>query len=139
MFFERFKMLCEHKRISPTKASQEIGFSKASVSRWRKDYKQGIDTLPGMEIAKKIADYFDVTLDYLLGKPLSDPLPELGNEYKTRHILRDTTPISLLPRPTLTDHEFLLIDAYRQHPELQALVDLALGIAEPNDQEDEKV
>lgn len=139
MFFERFKMLCEHKRISPTKASQEIGFSKGSVSRWRKDYSQGIDTVPGMEIAKKIADYFDVTLDFLLGKNVTFPLSEIGEEYKTHQVFRDTTTISLLPRPTLTDREVLLIDAYRQHPELQALVNQALGIPEPTDEENENV
>ncbi len=138
MFFERYKMLCAHKGISPSKASEEIGFSKGLVSHWHKNYKQGIDTTPGMEIAKMIAEYFEVSLDYLLGRNVSDPLQELGKERKTHHVLRDTTPITLLPKPTLTDREVLLIDAYRQHPELQALVDQALGIADPMKAEDEK-
>ncbi len=138
MFFERYKMLCAHKGISPSKASEEIGFSKGLVSHWHKNFKQGIDTKPGMEIAKMIAEYFDVTLDYLLGHNILDPLQELGKEQRTPHTLHDRTPISLLPTPTLTDREVLLIDAYRQHPELQALVNQALGIAEPDEEESKK-
>ncbi len=138
MFYERYKVLCAHKGISPSKASEEIGFSKGLVSHWHKNYKQGIDTKPGMEIAKMIAEFFEVSLDYLLGHNASDPLQELGKGHKTHHVLRDRTPISLLPRPTLTDHEILLIDAYRQHPELQALVNQALGIPDTIEEPDEK-
>ncbi|MBQ9862090.1 MAG: helix-turn-helix transcriptional regulator [Clostridia bacterium] len=138
MFYERYKMLCTHNGISPSKASEEIGFSKGLVSHWHKNYKQGIDTPPGMEIAKMIAEYFEVSLDYLLGHNAVDPLQELGKKHTSGLTLRDTTPITLRPRPTLTDHEILLIDAYRQHPELQALVNQALGIPDPNEEEGEK-
>ncbi len=138
MFYERYIMLCAHKKVSPSKASEEIGFSKGLVSRWRKNYMKGIDTPPGMDIAKRIAEYFEVSLDYLLGHDTSDIFQELGDEYKTRHVFRDATPISLLPKPTLTDHEILLIDAYRQHPELQALVNHALGIPDPIEEEDDE-
>lgn len=131
MFFERFKALCDLKQITPTKASQEIGFSKGTVSNWYKNYKQGIDTPPRMNIAKKIADYFDVSLDYLLNGDATDSLRRLVEERRNNHhfVLRDGgIPASLLPRPTLTDREVLLVDAYRQHPELQALINQALGI-----------
>ncbi|MBQ7037926.1 MAG: helix-turn-helix transcriptional regulator [Clostridia bacterium] len=138
MFYERYKLLCAHNGISPSKASEEIGFSKGLVSHWHKNYKQGIDTPPGMEIAKMIAEYFEVSLDYLLGHKVLDPLQEIANERKSGYVLRDSTPITLRPRPTLTDHEILLIDAYRQHPELQALVNQALGIPDPIEESDEK-
>lgn len=138
MFFERFELLCKKKGISPSKAGEEIGFSKSSVSTWRKDYMLGNDKKPSMKIAKRIAEYFDVSLDYLLGHHIPDPVQEFDEEYRPRHVLRDRTPISLIPRPTLTDNEVLLIDAYRQHPELQALVNQALGIADLIEDEDEK-
>ncbi len=136
MFFERYKMLCAQKGVSPSKASEEIGFSKGLVSRWHKSYKQGIDVKPGMEIAQMIAGYFGVSLDYLLGRDMLNPLLELGKKHQPQHILRDRTPIALIQDPVLTDRELLLVDAYRRHPELQALVDQALGLTDTD--EDEK-
>lgn len=41
MFFERFLNLCKEKGLSPSKASQEIGFSKSSVTYWKKQYLIG--------------------------------------------------------------------------------------------------
>ncbi len=136
MFFERYKMLCAQKGVSPSKASEEIGFSKGLVSHWHKSYKQGIDVKPGMEIAQRIAEYFGVSLDHLLGRDMPDPLQELGKKRRPQHTLRDRTPVALIDDPIFTDRELLLIDAYRRHPELQALVDQALGLTDEN--EDEK-
>lgn len=68
MFFDVFTKLCDKKGISPTRASIDIGFSKGSVSYWRKKYKEGIDAKPDTYTAQKIADYFDVSIDYLLGR-----------------------------------------------------------------------
>lgn len=73
MFYERFKKLCEDKCITPTKASQEIGFSKGSVSYWKKQYQAGADAKPDSYTAAKIADYFGVSVDYLLGRT-DDPI-----------------------------------------------------------------
>lgn len=68
MFFDLFEKLCKDKEISPTRASAEIGFSKGSVSYWRRKYKEGVDAKPDVYTAQKIADYFDVSVDYLLGR-----------------------------------------------------------------------
>ncbi len=138
MFFEKFEFLCKQKGISPSKASKEIGFSKGSVSRWRKSYMQGVNLKPGIGTAQLIAQYFGVSLDYLLGSEMVNPLQELLNTRKPQHVLRDRTPIALAQNPVLTDRELLLVDAYRCHPELQALIDQALGIADPIEEEDEK-
>lgn len=68
MFFDTFKKLCDDKGITPTKASVEIGFSKGSVSYWKKQWQQGKDAKPDSYTAAKIADYFGVSVDYLLGR-----------------------------------------------------------------------
>lgn len=136
MFFEKYKILCEQKGVSPSKASQEIGFSKGLVSCWNKNYRRGIDSKPGMRIAQKIAEYFGVSLDYLLECDELDPFREIENQHKAHQKLHDRTPIALIQDPVLTDRELLLVDAYRRHPELQALVDQALGLSDDN--EDEK-
>ena len=73
MFFDVFKKLCMEKGVSPTKASEEIGFSKGSVSYWRKKYNEGVDAKPDSYTAAKIADYFGVSVDYLLGRT-DDPV-----------------------------------------------------------------
>ena len=73
MFFDIFEALCKEKGISPTKASEEIGFSRGSVSYWRKQRKEGKEAKPDPYTAEKIADYFGVSIDYLLGRT-SDPV-----------------------------------------------------------------
>lgn len=73
MFFDIFKRLCKEKGVTPTRASEEIGFSKGSVSYWRKKYNAGQDVKPDSYTAAKIADYFGVSLDYLLGRT-EDPV-----------------------------------------------------------------
>ena len=67
MFYEIFKKLCDKKGITPTKASIEIGFSRGSVSYWKKKYSAGEDVKPDSYTAAKIANYFGVSVDYLLG------------------------------------------------------------------------
>lgn len=73
MFYDIFKRLCEERGITPTKASQEIGFSKGSVSYWKKQYQAGKDAKPDSYTAAKIADFFGVSVDYLLGRT-DDPI-----------------------------------------------------------------
>ena len=72
MFFDVFLKLCADKGITPTAASKAIGFSKGSVSYWRKNYREGIDAKPDSTTAKKISDFFGVSVDYLLdhGSPV---------------------------------------------------------------------
>lgn len=66
MFFDRFKALCDEKGVSPTRATQEAGISKGSLAYWKARYKQGIDANPGSESARALANYFGVSVDYLL-------------------------------------------------------------------------
>lgn len=61
-FFERFSALCQANSVSPNSVAREIGASSGSVTAW----KQG--TEPRNATLRKIADYFNVSTDYLLGK-----------------------------------------------------------------------
>ena len=72
MFYDKLKELCDKKGIKPSRVAIECGFSKGTVSHWKKD-----GTLPQREILSKIANYFGVTIDYLIGNeqkenPLAD-------------------------------------------------------------------
>lgn len=77
MFYAVFKELCDARGISPTRASEEIGFSKGSVSYWKKKFIEGVDAKPDSYTAEKIADFFGVSVDTLLGRsqPASPDTP----------------------------------------------------------------
>ena len=62
MFFDRLKKLCDERGISAYKACTDIGLNRAAVAKW----KNG--SIPSGSTAAKLADYFGVTTDYLLGK-----------------------------------------------------------------------
>lgn len=62
MFYDTFIRLCNEKGIKPTNLIEELGFSSGNMSRW----KNGLE--PGRKSLLKIAEYFNVSTDYLLGK-----------------------------------------------------------------------
>lgn len=60
---ERLNELIEEKGINKKQLADGIGTSKALVTIWT----QG-KSLPSVIYLSKIADFFDVTTDYLLGR-----------------------------------------------------------------------
>lgn len=62
MFFERYSALCKEHNETPNSVAKIIGASSGSVTAWKK----GTD--PRNATLTKIADFFGVTTDYLLGK-----------------------------------------------------------------------
>ncbi len=62
MFFNRFKALCDQKNVSVYRACTDIGLNRAAVAKWKNGGK------PNGTTAAKLAEYFDVTTDYLLGR-----------------------------------------------------------------------
>ncbi len=62
-FQVRFEKLCNEKGVSHYKVSQECFFDKSNISRWlSKNY------LPTLEILDMITKYFNVSIDYVLGR-----------------------------------------------------------------------
>ena len=71
MFKKRFVILCNKKGVPPTVACQAIGLSNATFSKWDDN------SVPRRATLQKFADYFGVSVDYLLGnedekKPTDD-------------------------------------------------------------------
>ena len=62
MFWERFSKLCSIKGVSANAVCSILGLSTAAATHW----KNG--TMPKGDVLSKIADYFDVSVDYLLGR-----------------------------------------------------------------------
>lgn len=67
MFYDRFKQLCDQREISVTKAVTEIGLSRALGTKWK-----NTGATPNGETLKRIADYFGVSTEYLLGVDSND-------------------------------------------------------------------
>lgn len=66
MFFDNFVRLCEQKGVKPSRALTEAGVPKSAYSYWRAEASAGNDAKPTNQNAVKLAQYFDVTVDYLL-------------------------------------------------------------------------
>ena len=62
MFYERLKLLCEEKGIKLTNLIQELGMSSGNMNKWK------IVVIPKGNTLSKLADYFNVSVDYLIGK-----------------------------------------------------------------------
>lgn len=72
MFYDLFCELCKKKGVSPTKATVEIGLSRTIGTKWKTT-----GATPQGETLSKIADYFGVSVDYLLG---NDPKAKTPDE-----------------------------------------------------------
>ena len=79
MFKENFIKLCNKKGVAPSKACRDIGLAPATFSCWNED------SVPRQATLLKIADYFGVTVDYLLGKEEEKkPAEETSNEEEVK-------------------------------------------------------
>lgn len=84
--YERIESLRKEMKLSQGKLEKELGFSNGSVSKWR-------NSTPTPERLKKIADYFGVTVDYLMtGKEEAQKEPQLKpkDEKDIKNILANT-------------------------------------------------
>lgn len=117
MFAQRLKDLRQEKKISQTELASALNISNRTISM----YEQG-NSEPNVEILSKIAGYFNVTADYLIGRTscknienqsLSDTL---GIDEKTIEILR------LLSASTYKYSSLDYLEAIIQHPQFPALL-----------------
>lgn len=80
MFFDIFCELCAKRGISPNKAAGEIGLSNSITTKWKKT-----GATPGGDTLHKIAAYFSVSTDYLLGKEKA-PTPKDGRKIDLKDV-----------------------------------------------------
>ena len=74
MFYDAFKLLCEKKGVSPKRAVTEMGLSNSLATKWK-----NTGAIPKGETLAKIADYFGVSVEYLLGtETKKEPTAESG-------------------------------------------------------------
>lgn len=59
----RIKILREDLKLSQADFAKKVGLTQQSISLYEKG-----DREPSLDVLKKLADFFDVSTDYLLGK-----------------------------------------------------------------------
>ncbi|CAG9621097.1 helix-turn-helix domain-containing protein [Sutcliffiella rhizosphaerae] len=67
----KIKLLCDEKKVTFAEVERKIGISNGQIRRWD-------NSSPKVENVKKVADFFNVSTDYLLGrteyKHLDEPI-----------------------------------------------------------------
>lgn len=93
--YERIEKLRKIAKISQGKLEKELGFSNGSISKWK-------SSMPNPERLKKLADYFGVSVDYLMN----------GEESGEKYYLNDET--AAIAQDIFENRELrLLFDAAR--------------------------
>ena len=78
MFWERLYYLCTKHSCKPNTVAKAIGLSTAIATKW----KNG--TIPNGETLTKIADYFNCSVDYLLGRTDISKIIDISNVNKEK-------------------------------------------------------
>lgn len=73
-FWDRFYDLCIENGTKPNPLGAKLGLSSATISGWKKG------SYPTALYLEKIADYFNCSIDYLLGKTDIKKEPTAQNE-----------------------------------------------------------
>ena len=63
MFAERLKHLRRSRELNQVQLARGLGVKKQSVSNWEND-----NIMPSVEMLERVANFFEVTTDYLLGR-----------------------------------------------------------------------
>lgn len=102
MFFERYETLCKNRGITVSKAADDMGINRASVTQW----KNSPDIVPSGAILLKVANFFGVSSDYLLG--ISDTAFKTAFP-KNQNIIKITGRDGSRSERTLTDDQLDII------------------------------
>lgn len=85
MFYEIVNNLCKARKISITRMAEEIGLSNAAPTSWRRG------SIPKLGTLTKISEYFNVSVEYLLGNEQKKETPTPKSE-------RDMEDLALLAK-----------------------------------------
>lgn len=80
IFYERTKALCKKNKLHMNQLEINIDIKKNTSSNWRRKTPQG-------DIALKVAQYFQVSTDYLLGNTDTPDIQGVHYAEKTQYII----------------------------------------------------
>lgn len=87
MFYDNYVAICKQHGKKPSPVAVELGLNSSNVAQWKRG------STPRPQVLQKIADYFDVSVGYLLGYEQSEdgkkptPVPESGPLYPPEYDL----------------------------------------------------
>lgn len=110
MFSDRLKNLRIKKNLSMRRVALDLNMAYTTYVSYEKNERE-----PNSEALIAIADYFDCSIDFLIGRSSQVKMSTL-----------DEQNISLL----LSSHEKKVITAYRDKPNMQPAVDKLLGVGD---------
>lgn len=126
MFWNNILDLCAERGISPNALCSAIGLSNATATHWKKG------SIPHGTTLKKIADYFNVSPDYLLGRT------NVHNEQKEKPSANNDEGILDVPNLTPAQAELVrLFDSAPEHLRLAALAVLRAAESSAQAQDDD--
>lgn len=105
MFYDIYVGFCNQKGISPSKAAESVGLSRTSVVKWK------AGTIPSGATLNSLAQFFNVTVDYLLGNDQKEKPAQNNVQVRDEH---DNIVV-------LDDETRNLIDSLRSKPEMKML------------------
>jgi len=79
---EKVKKLCEERGISVPKLEKELGFGNGAIYNWDK-------SSPSIDKVAKVAQFFGVTTDYLLGVSDEEVNPDIRVLFRAGKNLSD--------------------------------------------------
>lgn len=80
--FERLKSLCKEQGTSIVELEEELGFGKNSLYGWKKKVPNGSNL-------EKVANYFNVSIDYLVGRAERKSCFYEKNEFSNTSVLNE--------------------------------------------------
>ena len=83
MFYDNFVRLCNRVNKSPSSVATEIGLSRASVNGWKNGKK------PTDATTIKLADYFGVSVDELIGNAENEKQPLINEDEELTEYLEE--------------------------------------------------
>ena len=120
---DKIRTLARQRDMSLPQLEQELGLGNGTISRWR-------NSSPNTEKLHKIADYFNVSMDYLLGR----------EQYLTHKDEKDISKILEQTKEQLLSQEGLMFDGDPASPEAvdSILAAMQIGIAKAKKKNKEK-
>lgn len=85
--FDRLKKLADEQAISINTLEERIGLGRNTLYSWKKKTPSGTNL-------EKVADYFDVSVDYLLGRSDQKNIPDNRKEDSITYYRIDTQGLS---------------------------------------------
>lgn len=113
MFWQRFYDLCVGIGSRPNPIGKKLGIASGAISAWK------TGTIPDREALVKIADFFECSIDYLLGRTENPQAHKAGNNVTVGDISGNSGIVGNVVNSSvdntisLNEQEIALLDLFR--------------------------